>query len=842
MGNSIYGIAVTGLNAAKVGLQTTSHNIANANTEGYSRQTITQAAILPQQTGNGYVGSGVQVTAINRIYDDFQTRQVQTATAQDGYLTSLNDHLTDIDNLLADPSAGFSPSLQDFFTGVQTVANDPSSGPARQSLLGLSESMVTKLQTINGRLTTLRSDLNGELQATVGKINSITGQIANLNDQIALTRGSSGAPNDLLDKRDELVKQLNQEVKATVVTQVDGSFNIFIGNGQNLVAGNQAFTLGAVPATDDPRRLDVAYQQYGSTAPIPQSLITGGSLGGLLQFRTDVLDAAQNSLGRVAMTLAQTMNNQQRQGQDLNGQIGGNYFKLPLESAHKQYGLGDGTQSLTATLQSNATNPFIESDFNVQAVPPDPADPTTLDYVITRLTDGQKVTIPAINAATSILPPGTGQPAFGVNFQLSGPLNANEQVSVSFSPAASAVIPNAKNVGNGQLQVSVDDTNQLTGSDYTFNYQGPDYSVTRNSDKAIFTVSAQMWANPPVVIDGLRFQLNGGSFTPGDSFLVRPTRDLADNLSVAISDPAKIAAAAPIRSSADTFSLVTSKTPTSVGDVTAVSASIEAQGGVAAKRINLVFTSPTTYDVQDAATNTTLAASQTFDPTVGTISYNGWTVSVTGADVGDQFTIDPRRNTGTGQIAAGTVSGAPVNVKLQQPVSLVFDSATTYQLRDPATGAALQVDPVTGNPISNAYTSGSDISFNGWKTQVSGVPAAGDTFLIEPNLGGVSDNRNILAMGQLQTANTISNGSVNYQSAYSQIVSNIGVQANQAGINQKAQASLLQQAINRQQSTAGVNLDEEASNLLIFQQAYQAASKTIQIAQQAFQQILNING
>ncbi|GAB3265820.1 flagellar hook-associated protein FlgK [Chitinimonas naiadis] len=834
MGNSIYGIAVSGLKAAQIGLTTTGHNIANANTPGYNRQQIVQSAVTPFPTGGGFQGRGVEVDTITRIYNEFMARQVQTATSQDGYLSNLQSHLSDLDNLLADPSAGFSPSLQSFFTGVQTVANSPQNVPARQALLGLAQSMITKLNTVNDRMATLRDDVNTEIKATVGNINSITSQIANLNDQIALATGAGGGnpPNDLLDQRDQLVTDLNKYVKSTVIKQSDGSYNIFIGNGQNLVVGTHAFTLGAVQAADDPSRLDVAYQQFGTTAVIPSEMITGGSLGGVLEFRKDVLDVAQNSLGRVAIALAQTVNDQHRKGQDLNGNYGGNFFQFPVENTNAQYNLG-GVAGTNLTAQLTSAQPFIESDFNISL------DSTGTNYTITRLTDGQTA---STSLAGGALTSATGFVAFGVRFTLSANIANNTNYGVSFKPAASNIIANAKNTGNADLQVSLSNPSQLTTSDYEFIYDGPDYRVVRKEDGAVFNVNAAAWNNPPVTVDGMQFRINSGTIKPGDRFTVQPTRGFAENMSVMITDTAKIAAAAPISTSSDTASIVASvnNTNTGTGTITGISASIPAQGGAATKKIELVFTGAATYDIRDSATGATLVANQAY--TAGSnITYNGWTVQVAGAPaIGDRFVIDPRKNTGNATITAGAVSTVPVDLNLKVPVAIRFNTpATTYDLVDPATGTVLN-NPA-GAPMSNQpYTSGANITFNGWTAQVTGIPAAGDTFTIGPNTAGKADARNMLSIGQLQTANTMSGGTTNYQGAYSKIVSDVGVRANQANINQKAQASLLQQAQTKMSETSGVNMDEEASNLLIYQQAYLAASRTIQIAQKAFEEVLNI--
>ncbi|MBV8465725.1 MAG: flagellar hook-associated protein FlgK, partial [Burkholderiales bacterium] len=420
MGNSVFDIAVSALNAAQLGLATTSNNIANASTPGYNRQQVNQSEAIAEATGGGFVGNGVQVDTIARVYSQFLTNQVQNATSQNGFLTALQSHLKDLDNLLADPTAGLSPSLQSFFTGVQTVSNNPTTAASRQSLLGLGQTMISNLRTLSGQLASFSGDINTEVTSSVSSINSLTSQIAALNQQIITASGSGGGnqPNGLLDQRDQLVTQLNQYVKATVIQQSDGSYNVFIGNGQNLVVGTTAFTLGAIQSPANPGEVDVAYQQYGATSLIPSSLITGGSLGAVLQYR-DQLNSTQAAIGNVALALAQNVNTQNKQGQDLNGQVGGNFFQLPMEVTNTQTNLGANAATLFAT--NTAAQPFVSSDYNVTL------DPVSGNYIITQLRDGQTASVPPATMTSA-----SGQTVFGINFRLSTNLAAGESFDVSF--------------------------------------------------------------------------------------------------------------------------------------------------------------------------------------------------------------------------------------------------------------------------------------------------------------------------------------------------------------------------------------------------------------------------
>ena len=188
-------------------------------------------------------------------------------------------------------------------------------------------------------------------------------------------------------------------------------------------------------------------------------------------------------------------------------------------------------------------------------------------------------------------------------------------------------------------------------------------------------------------------------------------------------------------------------------------------------------------------------------------------------------------NTGSGTISAGTVDAPPPqNANIRQPVTLTFTAAGTFSVS--GTG--------TGNPVGVAYTAGSDISYNGWTVQIAGTPAVGDVFTIGPTSGGVADGRNALRLGGLQTQNMLSSGTASYQGVYSQMVSQVGSKTQQVNVMVETQNTLAQQATVAQQSVSGVNLDEEAANLLRYQQAYQAAGKMIQIAQSLFQSILQI--
>ncbi len=181
-------------------------------------------------------------------------------------------------------------------------------------------------------------------------------------------------------------------------------------------------------------------------------------------------------------------------------------------------------------------------------------------------------------------------------------------------------------------------------------------------------------------------------------------------------------------------------------------------------------------------------------------------------------------------------ASAVVASSLQNNVTIAFIDATHFSVTDNTTSTVLAAS-VVYDPLA-----GTSISYNGWTVQLSGAPATGDSFTVGPNTNGVADNRNALLLGGLQTKNTLVNGTTSYQGAYSQLVSQVGNKSREIDVKAKAQESLLSQNTQKQQELSGVNLDEEAANLIRYQQAYQAASKMISISSKLFEDLLAAAG
>jgi len=328
MGTSLLGIGISGLQAAQAGLATTSHNIANAATPGFSRQEVMQSAAFANATSAGFVGQGTKVETVRRVYSEFLADQATLAHSQAIGFSSHHEFLAQVDNLVGDPAAGLTPMLEGFFAAAHDVAANPAAMSSRQTLISAGQSLAGRMQALDRQLDELMRRVNSEVTAGVNSINMLSGRIAELNDRILQASAVAGGqpPNDLLDRRDMLVNELAGIVGASIVRQNNGTYNVFVGGGQALVVGSHVTRLAAMSDPADASRMIVAVQTLADTVPLPEATLWGGTLGGALAFRAESLQPARNALDRIAAAIVQSVNMQHRLGQDANGVAGANFF------------------------------------------------------------------------------------------------------------------------------------------------------------------------------------------------------------------------------------------------------------------------------------------------------------------------------------------------------------------------------------------------------------------------------------------------------------------------------------------------------------------------------------
>ncbi|MGP9673421.1 MULTISPECIES: flagellar hook-associated protein FlgK [unclassified Halomonas] len=319
---SMFSVGLSGLNAAQNALNTTSNNISNVYTPGYNRELT--------QLGEGNVGGGVKVDAIERQFNTYVANQLNSAKTQSSALETYNNQVSQIDNLLADRAAGLAPLMQDFFSSLEDLASAPSDPAARQGVLGTANTLSAQFKSFDGYLQDMQSNINGQIKDEVTQINNTLEQIAGLNKEISLARARTGdAPNSLLNQRDHMVSELNERMDLRLNIQDGKTYNISLPNGQPLVTGTDSFKLEAVQADNDPQRTIVGYRDGGgNTVALNELTIKGGTLGGLMSFRSETLDKTQNQIGQLAVSLSVAFNDQHKKGVDLDGELGGDFFEL----------------------------------------------------------------------------------------------------------------------------------------------------------------------------------------------------------------------------------------------------------------------------------------------------------------------------------------------------------------------------------------------------------------------------------------------------------------------------------------------------------------------------------
>jgi len=623
--------AVSGLLAFQTALDTTSNNISNVNTPGYNDELTNFATASPTPTVNGWIGNGVTVTGVVNQYNQFLATQANNATSGYHQFNTLSTFAANINNLFADPGSGLSATLQNFSNAVQTLANSPSNTPARQAVLTQAQTLISQFKSYQSSMNALQSQVSSQVGAEASTISSIGQQIATLNKQIVAAEhnGAGQAPNQLLDEQENLVSQLSQHINVNTVTQSDGSISVFIGNGQPLVVGASSSTVVAGADQFNSGQPQLSLRTSNGSVNITSS-ISGGTLGGLLQFQEQMLTPGENALGQAAVTLTALVNGQNQAGLDLNG------------------------------------NP--------------------------------------------------GQALMSVG-----------------SPTALA---STNNTGTAVVSASITDLGSLTTSDYHLKYDGSAWSLIDSASGASTPLTTSVSGGVTTLKGAGLTMAVSGTATAGDEFLVEPTANAVQGLALTTTDPARIAAAAP---------LVSSAAGGNTGTATIQSANV---------------------------------------PDLGS-----WT---------------------RGDYAIGFAAGG------------------AYTVTD-AGGATVQ---------TGSYTSGTPISFNGMSVTLTGTPAAGDSFAIDDNSNDAGDNRNALLLANIMNAKVLNGGTASLADAVNSYVGAVGTQTSQAQNGATAQQAAMQSAQSAQQSVSGVNLDQEAANMLQYEQAYQAAAQIISASQTLFNSLL----
>jgi len=414
MPSDIFSIGLSGLQAAQMGLATSSQNISNASTPGYVLEKPVYEEASGQYTGSGYIGGGVQTATIQRAYSQYLTTALNNAQSTNSALTASYQLATQLDNLIGDPTGGIAASISAVFSGLQSVSTDPADVASRQSAITSMQTLADQVNLAGQQYASMRASVNTQLQTAVSQINTYSQQIAQLNVQIASASAQGQPPNQLLDARDQAVANLSQLVGAQVVQNSDG-YSVFLGNGQPLVVGSQNFQLATVASSSDPSELTIAYQGLPGASdtptPLSDAALTGGTVGGLLSFRSGTLDPAQAQLGAIVTSFAAQLNDQNALGLTLAGVAGGPLLSVGAPNVIRNTD-NTGSATLDATLA-------------------DPTSPPTDDYALSF--DGTSYTLTDTTTGKALASSpdlATATAGSGLTLTLDGTMNAGDSFTI----------------------------------------------------------------------------------------------------------------------------------------------------------------------------------------------------------------------------------------------------------------------------------------------------------------------------------------------------------------------------------------------------------------------------
>jgi len=512
----ILSTSVSGLLAFQRALDVTSNNVSNAATAGYSVENVNFAPQPGQATASGYIGSGVQVQSITRSYDELLAGQVRSS--QSSY-SSFNTFATQAAS--SDSSTGLTASLQSFVNALQTVANSPASSAQRQVLLSQAQSLTQQLQNYNSQLTTFGTNIESQITGSVSQINTLSSGIAQLNGQIAAGLASTGqTPNTLMDQRDNLIDQLSQYVTVSTATQADGSMNVYIGSGQPLVIGSTSQSLTAFADPYNASQHDIGIVSGGNTADVT-SEISGGSLGGLLSVRSQVLQPTENTLGQFSVGLATIVNQAQQAGMDLTGATGNPMFSV---GGVLSTPAATNTSATTVAVTRTGLGALTSDDYQLRM--------SSGTWQLVDRASGQTIAMtgagtaasPFQAAGMSIVVNGTAnngdsfllQPTAGATAGLSVLLTSPTQIAAASSIQAA---PGGANTGSGAVSSSsVTSSATWVPGNYTITFTTPtQYQVTDSTNTVI--ASGTYTSGKPIAFNGAQVTLTG---TPAaaDTFTV----------------------------------------------------------------------------------------------------------------------------------------------------------------------------------------------------------------------------------------------------------------------------------------------------------------------------------
>ncbi len=878
---SLFNIGVSGLRTQQAALNIVGQNITNASTPGYTRQRAEISAQVGGTSGGLLSGAGARVTGATRIADAYIDGQIRTDSSLHAQLEAFTERVGQLEGSLFDSEFGIDVAISDFFDAVQNAASEPSDLAMREFVIANAEALVARFRGVTDRSWVQAQDIIGSLESTTQRINELAQVLVQFNERIATLQDGQqdNALNLMLDQREEVLKELATFVSVDTVAQGDGQINVFVGKGQPLVLGQEAAVMSV---TGDG---DIAVRPVGSErTQVITSAISGGELGGILNYREEVLWPIQNQLGRLAAAITVAFNEQHAMGIDLDGEFGTAFFRdvndPNLVGQRVDYLTGRSgeidTTPVTGTVNVYIEDPYQApaTDFEVMFSENNPGT-----FTVKRRDTGEAVYLGTSTAtpqtfefaglrvefASGDFPPGTAlllRPYADFGNQINVVQNDPSALAL-----ASPVLTEADvaNLGDAEVRVAgvVDsahpvfsDVGELMPPLLIDFVTDTEYRVLDNSDPAnpvpyepdlgllTFTPGSQTHLLPYEI--GTRVVNTSGpavaSFTSAGGLISNldavPNNFPAGLVTLSYSgdgfpDDVRTASLNPSASAREIAQAISALPGARASARTEVTLT---------DLVNFGTGTPVELAVNGRlltgfSTLTELADAINADPTLasqGIQAVSDGSSLQLAAIYGDDLTLHFQGDTNE-SVTLTNARGESTELRGNLPGTYraATVSGEVSTILEPGVTMTAQYDGVFAtNPTHQRADVGLDLV-------ISGRAQAGDRFGVVFNDGGLADNRNALALAELSDLNLIGSPARTFGGAMGALVQEVGIQAGQANVNRDAAQALLEQSQAFRESVSGVNLDEEAANLIRFEQAYNASAQVISVARDIFNTLLN---
>ncbi len=825
--SDLLSIGSSGVTAYQRALATVSNNIANVNTDGYTRQDVALSSNEPREFGSSYLGTGARFDAVQRQYDAFVESNLRNSNSDLASQKPLLSYVNRLIDVMGDESIGLTTAMNRFFESSRDLASDPASTVSRSTFLRDADGLAARFRQLAGQFDLLENETRQSVETDVGQINALTQQLALLNKQMVKHSSADSQPSELLDQRDRLLRDLSGLVAIKTKFEPNGAVLVSVGDTLDqgiLVQSGKSRAISVAPSAIDPEKIGFVIDAYATPENIPG--ISSGKIGGVMGFRDQVLTPALNSLNDLAEAMANQINAIHRDGVDAEGLLGGDLFAFsadkPLQAAGMQMVVQDTNRVAAAGQFRVIDNPLNSgtAQARVSYALSAFAGPTGLQG---DLALAQVPQIGILTVATSPSQPfaSLGLASAGLqdlNMTLQNPtrdqsfqvltrdgrhvlgqtLNAQEQ---------SLLLKSANGMEVGATYSSA----QLNASGAA-TYLDMDIFMGAKADVGLVqqfnTTTGDLLA--PIKVAAV---LTGNTFAPSAQAIAADTFTLNGRSLTALSGPLTLA------SVVDWLNTESANTGVTASDV---------DGKLVLSRAS----NNTTDDIRLGMGSNGQAAD------LARLGFDT-SISIKGANKDDLliFVTDRSGGTSTATVTAQFtgVTGSMKQTLRESPMQVRFTTDASYQIVDTNSNTVVAERDLEINATSGVPS----LSYRGLKLEFSTTPKAGDIFKIDGNADGIGNNEAMLRMVSLEDE-SIMPGGLTMTEVYIERVNQVGSVARQAAISEQALTVVYQQAQEARDGISGVSLDQEASALVRFQQAYQANAKVMQVAMALFDAILQV--